>query len=273
MTSLFCRLWLSAFCALFLLLFAPAYAIAAGSVISSGSVAPAGPSDNIDTNRPSFMFSPIVLPKGSLQLENGCLDSGLRRGRLGFDLPETQVRIGLARSTEFQVFVPNYVLSKSGGKFSSGVTDISEIGIKQQLPTKGKLKVAIIASVTAPTGTPRLSRGGTSAIFRLPYLYAIDDRWCIGGMQSLLIINHGNSVQWQPDVLVSRSIGSKACAFLEYGGYFTSHSYPLNLMHLGAQYKLTPHQQIDAHCGFGLNQSAPSAFVGGGYSFRLDDLF
>ncbi len=267
MTILICRLLRSAFSAVFLLLFASAYAIAAGS---SGS---AGPSDNIDTNRPSFMFSPIVLPKGSLQLENGCLDSGLRRGRVGFDLPETQVRIGLARSTEFQVFVPNYVLSKAEGKFSSAVTDISEIGIKQQLPTKGKLKAAVIAAVSAPTGSSRLSLGGTSGILRLPYLYAINDKWCIAGMQSLLIINHGKSVQWQPDVLVSRSIGSKACAFLEYGGYFTSNRNPINLIHVGAEYKITPHQELDAHFGFGLNQSAPSAFVGGGYSFRLDGLF
>jgi hypothetical protein len=258
---LFLRLCLSVFAALVVLLF------------HSTIVFAADPSDDIDTNRPSFMFSPIVLPKGSLQLENGLLDSGLRRGSMGFDLPETQVRIGLARSTEFQVFVPNYVLRKSGGDFCSGVTDLSEIGIKQQLPTPGKLKVAIIASVTAPTGAKRLGLGGTSGILRLPYAYAINDRWCIGGMQSLLLINHGNNLQWQPDVLISRSIGNKACAFIEYGGYFTSHNFPINLIHLGAVYKVTRHQQIDTHCGFGLSQTAPSAFVGGGYSFRFDGVF
>lgn len=229
--------------------------------------------DDIDTNRPSFMFSPLVLPKGSLQLENGCLDSGARRGRWGIDLPETQVRIGLARSTEFQVFVPNYVLSREAGDAASGVTDLSEIGIKQQFPTKGRFKAAFIASVTAPTGATRLSLGGTSGILRLPYTYAINNKWCIGGMQSLLIIDHGRSVQWQPDVLISRSLGTKACTFLEYGGYFTSNQYPINLIHLGAMYKLTRHQQIDTHCGFGLNQNAPSAFVGCGYSIRLDKLF
>lgn len=259
MTNLFVRLLLSVLAALVGI-----------SFWHCTSAQAADPSDDIDTNRPSFMFSPIVLPKGSLQLENGCLESGLRRGRLGFDLPETQVRIGLARSTEFQIFVPNYVLNKSGGDFSSGVTDLSEIGIKQQLPIPGKFKAAIIASVTAPTGTARLSRGGTSGILRLPYLYAINNRWSIGGMQSLLIINYGNSVQWQPDVLVSRSIGKKACAFLEYGGYFTTHRFPLNLIHLGAAYKVSRRQQIDTHCGFGLNQTAPSAFVGCGYSFRVD---
>ncbi len=261
MTNIACRQWLSFFSAIVILLFD-------GSIASA-----ADPSDDIDTNRPSFMFSPIVLPKGSLQLENGCLDSGLRRGRLGFDLPETQVRIGLARSTEFQVFVPNYVLSKSGGEFSSAVTDISEIGIKQQLPTSGKLKAAILASVSAPTGARRLSLGGTSGILRLPYLYAINDRWCVGGMQSLLLINHGHAVQWRPDILLSRNIGAKASAFLEYASSFTSSSYPLNVIHFGGVYKLARCQQIDAHCGFGLNQTAPSAFVGAGYSFRVDGLF
>jgi len=261
MTNIACRQWLSVFFAIVILLLD-------GSIASA-----ADPSDEIDTNRPSFMFSPIVLPKGSLQLENGCLDSGLRRGRVGFDLPETQVRIGLARSTEFQVFVPNFVITKSGGELSSAVTDISEIGIKQQLPTSGKLKAAVIASVSAPTGARSLSLGGTSGILRLPYLYAINNRWSVGGMQSLLLINHGNSVQWQPDVLISRSIGSKACAFLEYGGFFTTRDYPVNLIHLGTEYKVTRHQELDVHCGFGLNQTAPSAFVGAGYSFRIDGLF
>ncbi len=243
-------------------------------LLFDGSIASAAdPSDDIDTNRPSFMFSPIVLPKGSLQLENGCLDSGARRGRWGIDLPETQVRIGLARSTEFQVFVPNYVLSRQAGDSTSGVTDLSEIGIKQQLPAPGKFKAAIIASVTAPTGATRLSLGGTSGILRLPYLYAVNNRWCVGGMQSLLLINHGNNVQWRPDILISRNISSKASVFLEYASSFTSNNYPLNVIHLGGVYKLARCQQIDAHCGFGLNQNAPSAFVGAGYSFRLDGLF
>lgn len=243
-------------------------------LLFDGSTASAAdPSDDIDTNRPSFMFSPIVLPKGSLQLENGCLDSGARRGRWGIDLPETQVRIGLARSTEFQVFVPNYVLSREAGDSTSGVTDLSEIGIKQQLPTPGKFKAAVIASVSAPTGARRLSLGGTSGILRLPYLYAINNQWCVGGMQSLLLIDHGSALQWQPDVLISRSLGTKACTFLEYGGYFTSGRYPINLIHLGAEYKVTRHQQLDVHCGFGLNKNAPSAFVGAGYSFRIDGLF
>lgn len=260
--TLFLRLWLAVLAAIPCVLF-----------LNSPSALAADPNDDIDTNRPSFMFSPIVLPKGSLQLENGGLDSGARRGRWGIDLPETQVRIGLARSTEFQVFVPNYVLSREAGDSTSGVTDLSEIGIKQQLPTPGKFKAAIIAAVTAPTGATRLSLGGTSGILRLPYTYTINNKWCIGGMQSLLLIDHGRSVQWQPDVLISRSLGTKACTFLEYGGYFTSNHYPINLIHLGAMYKLTRHQQIDTHCGFGLNQNAPSAFVGLGYSFRVDGLF
>ncbi len=247
--------------------FAPA------AIAQVSSIQAVNSSDEIDTNRPSFMFTPNTVPKGSLQLENGCLDSGLRRGRWGIDLPETQVRVGLRRSTEFQVFVPNFVLSRANGSSISGVTDLSEIGIKQQLPTLGKLKSAIIASVDVPTGAARLSLGGPCGILRLPYTYAINDKWCIGGMQSLLLINHGRDVQWQPDVLLSRSIGNKASAFLEYGGYFTSNNYPLNLIHLGAVYKITRNQQIDSHCGFGLNQAAPSAFVGCGYSFRVNGLF
>jgi hypothetical protein len=212
MTNIACRQWLSFFSAIVIQLFD-------GSIASA-----ADPSDDIDTNRPSFMFSPIVLPKGSLQLENGCLDSGLRRGRLGFDLPETQVRIGLARSTEFQVFVPNYVLSKSGGEFCSGVTDLSEIGIKQQLPTPGKLKAAIIASVSAPTGARRLSLGGTSGILRLPYTSMLSmTAGVLVACSRCYLLTTAMQRAVASQMFCFRAVSAtKACAFLEYGGSFTS---------------------------------------------------
>lgn len=242
-------------------------------LINSSQSSAATTNDAIDTNRPSFMFSPIVLPKGSLQVENGTLYQGLRPG-WAVDLPETQLRLGLGHTTELSAFVPNEVIERAQGQRISGATNISEIGIKQQLrKDPGRFNASVIAGITVPTAHRSLINSGLQATFRLPYSYALNDRWSICGMQSLVLINRGETLQWQPDALVCRNIGSKASAFMEYAGFFTEHKYPINLLHFGGVYKVTRHQQVDTRFGVGLNQAAPSVFAGLGYSFRIDDLF
>ena len=59
---------------------------------------------------------------------------------------------------------------------------------------------------------------------------------------------------------------------MEYAGFYTQDVRPINFMHFGAVRKLNKNNQVDIHFGFGLNKTAPSAFVGAGYSFRLDRL-
>lgn len=230
-------------------------------------------SNDIDTNRPSFMDSPLVVPRGSVQFENGTLFSGLRHGQWTFDVPETELRVGGLKNTEIQMFVPNFFLGRNADSTFGRVSDLAEIGIKQVLPSpSAKLNLSFIGGVSAPTGSPMVSGNGTIPAFRLPYTYAINDKWGLCGMQSLLVLNKGADVQWQPDVLVCRSVGKKGTAFIEYGGFFTHAHQDVNIIHFGAVYKISHCQQIDTQFGFGLNQNAPSAFVGAGYSIRFDQL-
>lgn len=72
-------------------------------------------SDDIDTNRPSFTSSPLVVLRGSWQLENGGLYQHFQHGINYFDASETQVRFGLAKRTEFQMFGPSWVLLHTRG--------------------------------------------------------------------------------------------------------------------------------------------------------------
>jgi hypothetical protein len=228
---------------------------------------------DIDTNRPSFMDSPIVVPRGSVQLENGTLFSGLRHGQWAYDVPETEVRVGGLKNTEIQMFVPDFFLGRNSNSTFGRVSDLSEIGIKQVLPSPStKLNVSFIGGVSAPTGSPTISNSGTIPVLRLPYTYALTDKWSFCGMQSLLVINKGADVQWQPDALICRTIGAKTTVFMEYGGFITHHHNPSHIIHFGAVYKITHCQQLDTQFGFGMNESAPSAFVGAGYSVRFDQL-
>jgi hypothetical protein len=171
------------------------------------------------------------------------------------------------------MFVPNFFLERNSNSTFGRVSDLSEIGIKQVLPSpSAKLNVSFIGGVSAPTGSPIISNGGTIPVMRMPYTYAINDKWGFCGMQSLLVLNKGADVQWQPDALICRNIGSKTTIFMEYGGFITHHHNPVHIIHFGAVYKITHCQQLDSQFGFGMNESAPSAFVGAGYSVRFDQL-
>jgi len=64
----------------------------------------AGP---ITTDRPTVTNSSVVVPVGSLQAENGFLETENQAQSI-FDGPETLLRIGVATSTELRLTVPDY---------------------------------------------------------------------------------------------------------------------------------------------------------------------
>jgi hypothetical protein len=237
--------------------------------------------DDIDTNRPSFMDSPLVLPRASIQAENGTLFQWFHGGQRQFDIPETEVRIGLSKRTEIQMFTPNYNLLRTNGETNSYVSDLTEVGIKEQLGpilpdaknVPGFLRnynLAMIVAATPPTGSSVISGTGTAGTLRFPWSKSIGKNYCIAGMQSLLLINSGRTLQYQPDVLFGRNMGSRGFIFAEYGGFLTEGQGIVNIAHFGGIRKLTRHQQIDMQFGFGMNHTSPIAFVGVGYSFRFD---
>jgi hypothetical protein len=59
------------------------------------------------TDRPSVANSSVVVPVGSIQLENGFLEAS-NQGQNIVDGPETEVRFGVASRTELRFSVPDY---------------------------------------------------------------------------------------------------------------------------------------------------------------------
>ncbi len=256
--------------------------------------------DDIDTNRPEFHGFTARTAKVERSARKRNALSRVSQGKWQYDVPETEVRVGLTKGTEFQAFVPNYNLLHSQvatnevdptsistnsvrNRTTSQVSDITEIGLKHQIgplfanskKLPGYLRnynLAAIVGVTPPTGSTQISGSGTAGIVRFPWSKGIGKNWSIAGMQSLLLLNSGHDLSWQPDVLVGRNVGAKASIFMEYGGFFTQSEAPLNIMHFGGVYKATKRQQIDMQFGFGMNGAAPIAFIGVGYSFRFDKL-
>jgi Putative MetA-pathway of phenol degradation len=114
----------------------------------------------IATDRPAVTNSSVVVPAGSLQLENGFLETSVQ-GQSIIDGPETLVRFSIARRTELRFTVPDYYqnLNTTGG-FGSGFGDFA-FGVKQQLgPAPAGFDVSAILFLSFPTGAYTVSKGG-----------------------------------------------------------------------------------------------------------------
>lgn len=225
---------------------------------------------DIETNRPSFTFSSIVVPKGSIQVENGAQYLYIEPGKGRLDLPETQLRLGLSERTEFQMFTPNYFYFHQPGQTNDGVSDLQEVGLKHQLPCFKRLQTSIIGSLNLPTGRRLISGPGVQPVFRLPASIPIGKTNQLCAMPTFALFDSAVAPAYFQTLMYNHSFGRKAIVFIEYAGFFKRGSPAINLAHFGGEYRITPRNQIDLHFGVGLNRDAPDLFVGVGYSFRID---
>src|ERR1035441_5990458 len=111
-----------------------------------------GAAEPIATDRPAVTNSSVVTPPGSLQAENGFLET-CSQGQSVVDGPESLVRYGVAKRSQLRFTVPDYFHDlNTGGSSGSGFGDFA-FGIKEQLgPTPGKFDVSVILFLSFPTG-------------------------------------------------------------------------------------------------------------------------
>lgn len=224
----------------------------------------------IVTDRPQVTSSSVVVPCGSLQLENGFQETG-NGGQRSFDLPETSVRLGIADKTELRFGLPDYFTNDdTASGFASGFSDLS-LGFKQQLgPTRGGFDVSLIPSVSFPTGAKSISSGGYDPTVQLPWSRSLTKNWTAAGMFSLMWPTQGarRNLTGQSSVYFDRQLTQSGDAYVEYSGAFPQRGGPQHLIDFGMAYKLSPRQQLDFHCTFGLSAATPDHSIGLGYSVR-----
>src|SRR5882762_3651145 len=80
-----------------------------------------GIGDEITTDRPDVTNSSVVVPAGSLQIENG-VNFSMRAGDRFVDGTNTRLRAGFANCFEFLVDTPTYFAS-AGSSEKSGFSD------------------------------------------------------------------------------------------------------------------------------------------------------
>jgi hypothetical protein len=213
----------------------------------------------INTDRPAFADSSVVVPKGSLQVENGFQDTVNT-----YDLPETLFRYGVADKTELRFSAPDYV-------FTSGFGDMS-VGVKQQLGPIHGFDVSLVITLSFPTGARALTSHGYDPSVQLPWSHSLSKNWTAAGMFSIYWPTQGSSrnTTGQATFLFDRQLTGPWDAFVEYVGDYPQRGGPEHILHFGTSYKVTPRQQVDFHVGAGLSAAAPGHLLGVGYSFRVD---
>jgi len=223
----------------------------------------------ISTDRPAVTDSSVVVPAGSLQVENGFLETS-SQGQSVIDTPESLVRFGLAKRTELRFTVPDYFHNLTTGDGGSGFGDVA-IGVKQQLgPTHG-FDVSVIAFLSLPTGANGVSSGGYDPGLQVPWSRALFANWTAAGMFSVYWPTQGRTrnVTGEATFLFDRQLTKPWDAFVEYAGEFPEVGGPRHLLHVGTALKLAKQHQIDFHVGVGLSSAAVDHFIGAGYSFRF----
>ena len=229
--------------------------------------------DGIVTDRPDVTESSIVVPKGTLQIENGATWTSTH-GSKTYDLSESLMRLGIGTRTEIRVDLPNY----SGSIARSGVAGFGDfsLGFKQQIgPLPGGVDLAVIVALSMPTGAKRVSSHGYDPFVKLPWSKELRNGWSVGGMQSLFWNTEDGrrNGDWQPTFYLEKAITKPWDAFVEYAGDFRQRGAPAEIAHFGTAYRYTANQQVDFHFGFGISRAAPAKFFAVGYSYRVGGLF
>jgi hypothetical protein len=229
---------------------------------------PALASDNpadspIVTDRPAVTDSSIVVPRGSLQFENGLTETTEQT----LDGTETLVRFGVASQTELRLVAPDYFGQTNGGP---GFGDLAA-GIKQQLGPRLGFDVSLILMLSFPAGSREFSSHGYDPFVQLPWSRSLSPSWTAAGTLSIYFPTQGNRrhVTGETTFLLDRQLTKPWDAFIEYAGDFPELGGPRHLLHAGTAYKIRPRQQLDLHVGVGLSRATVDHFAGVGYSFRF----
>lgn len=227
----------------------------------------------IVTDRPDVTNSSLVVPRGSLQVENG-INGTVRREAGRVDGTNTRLRLGVFGCTELVLDLPTWSGAVSG-RGASGFTNLAP-GVKHQLgPLPGDIDLSIATGLGLPTGARRIAGPGPQPYLQFPWSRELAGGWGVSGMLTAFWLPEraGSDVLLENTVVVSRELTGTTELFVEFVGDYPRDQRPQQLVNMGGAWRVTPTQQLDVHGGFGVDRETPRWFLGIGYSFRYDRLF
>jgi len=229
--------------------------------------------DEIITDRPDVTNSSVVVPPGSLQIENG-VNSSARDGDRVIDGTNTRLRAGIANCLEFLVDTPTYFANVRSPQ-NSGFSDVAPALKWQISPVPGKIDLSAVFGVALPTGTANIASAGAQPYLQFPWSWELHSGWGLSGMFTEFFRPSDPTSKGitETTFVIEKKVTERASLFVEYVGDYPESGSPAQFLNSGGLYRLSPNQQLDFHVALGLNHNAPSYVVGVGYSVRFDELF
>jgi hypothetical protein len=229
--------------------------------------------DEITTDRPDVTNSSVVIPQGSLQIENG-VNFSVQDGDRFVDGTNTRLRAGIANCLEFLMDMPTYFANVRSPQ-NSGFSDIAPALKWQISPEPEKIDLSAVIGVALPTGSASIAGPGAQPYVQFPWSWELRSGWGLSGMLTeFLRPSDATSKRiTETTFVIEKEVTERASLFVEYVGDYPESGGPAQLLNSGGLYRLSPNQQLDFHVALGLNHNAPSYIVGVGYSVRFDELF
>jgi hypothetical protein len=245
----------------------------AEAMAEEGDCSSSNSQTDIATDRPDVTNSSLVVPRGSLQVENG-INWTTRQSATVIDGSNSRLRIGVAPCTEVLFDLPDYFHSLRGPA-TAGYSDFSP-AIKRQLGhLPGDIELSATVGLEIPTGTARIAGSGYGAYVQFPWSKEIGGGWGLSGMFTAFLLpgQPASNPTLEPTFAIERQVGSRADFFVEYVADHPRRGVASQLFDSGGAFRITPTQQVDFRAGVGLNRAAPDYLFGLGYSFRFDNVF
>jgi hypothetical protein len=240
--------------------------------IAIGAGATNAQEPDLVTDRPDFTESAVTVPRSSVQFEGGTTWE-----RVGtddwFSGPELLVRWGLTNRLELRLVPPNLVAvdtDRRGAK-TSGLGD-GAIGAKVALggePTAG-WDLAMIATASLPTGEDGFTSDAVDPAIIVAAGRDVAPGWSLGTQVQAEWPTVGDEREpaWGATLVVGRSLGERAGAFLEMAVMVPNEGDESTVLHHGYTLLVSSRFQLDAHVGVGLSDAAPDVFAGAGFALR-----
>jgi hypothetical protein len=219
------------------------------------------PGIEIATDRPDVTNSSVVVPAGSLQIENGINFSARDGGRF-VDGTNTRLRAGIANCLEFLVDTPTYFANvRSSGK--SGFSDVAP-ALKWQISPPGKVDLSAVFGLALPTGSAGIAGRGLQSYLQFPWSWELPSGWGLSGMLTEFFrpSEPASKRITEATFVIEKKMTETASLFVEYVGDYLENGSPSQLVNSGGVYRLSPNQQLDFHVALGLNHNAPATLSG-----------
>jgi hypothetical protein len=246
------------------------------SALASGLYAQSGKPE-IVTDRPDQTEAPVLIPRGSLQIETGFVYEKDRESILNtenFTYNTTLIKYGINENLELR-FISEYLgertrVAETMVSKTNGLSPMA-LGIKMKMADEKGFwpQAALIGHINLKTGSREYAPDYTAADFRFTFAHTLSDKFSL---------SYNLGAEWDGETpnatfIYTASVGylitDRLGAFVEGYSFFPEKAKADNRIDAGLTYKFTPVIQWDISGGIGLSSNAPDSFISTGISARL----